>query len=248
MRHRTVVNVPSVEATFGKEMRELFEAAEGYDFVGHDASGLENRMLAHYMNDPDLSHEILDGDFHTKVWETIDEYVHSRKHTKNTEYALFYGASDAKLGRMCDYKPPGMSMSALGEVVRDSIMKGLPALGRLNAEVLRSCKRGYLVGLDGRKLWVRSPHSALNLLLQSAGAIVMKMSMIYLDAWVCEAGLDVRKVIDMHDEAQAEVKPEHTKKYMELATRSVVKAGEFFKLNVPLDAEAMAGKDWGSTH
>jgi len=250
MRHSVVVNVPKAEerVVYGKEMRSLFIAKPGYLLVGHDASGLENRMLAHYMNDPDLTHEILDGDFHTKVWEPIKEYVHSRGNTKNIEYALFYGAADDKLGSMVDYKPSGMSNKAMGKIIRELIMKGLPALDDLTKRIQKEAKKGYLIGLDGRRLYVRYSHSALNTQLQGAGAIVMKTSMVFLDKWVKKYELDVTKVLDMHDEAQAEVLPSHVELYSTLAVKSIERAGTFYKMNVPLTGEVKVGKNWAETH
>lgn len=250
MRHNTVVNVPKAakEVVYGHEMRSLFVARPPYKLVGHDASGLENRMLAHYMNDPELTKEIIGGDFHSKVWETIKTYVHSRNNTKNIEYALFYGASDGKLGRMVDYKPEGWTDAQMGKEIRRLIMEGLPALDKLTKRIQKQAKRGYLIGLDGRKLHVRSEHSALNTQLQGAGAIVMKLSMILLDDWVKEHKLDVHKVIDMHDEAQAEVHPKDVELYCELAVKSIEEAGRILGLNVPLTGEAKVGTNWAETH
>lgn len=160
----------------------------------------------------------------------------------NTNDALIYGAGDAKLGSIVG------GGAREGRELRDRFLRNLPKLGRLIERVQRASQRGYLIALDGRKLYVRGQHSALNTLLQGAGAIVMKTSMVYLDKWVRREGLDVLKVIDMHDEAQAEVIPEHAELYGELAVKSIKKAGEFFKLNVPLDGEYKIGKNWSETH
>lgn len=252
LRHSVVVNVPkaSDKVIFGHEMRSLFTVPKGKVLIGHDASGLEARMLAHYLNDAELTKEIIHGDFHSKVWEPIKEWVASRDNAKNIEYALIYGAGDAKLGRMSDYKPKKMSDTKMGGIIREAIMKGLPALGELTKNVQDESDKGYLIGLDGRKLLIRSKHSALNTLFQGAGAIVMKVSMILLDKWVRENELDALKVGDFHDEGQAEV--ENNQKTIELyssfAVQSIIKAGEYFNLNCPLDAEAKVGDTWAETH
>lgn len=91
-------------------------------------------------------------------------------------------------------------------------------------------------------------HIALNCLLQSAGAIVMKKSLTLLNQWATEEGLQFKKVIDMHDEGQAEVLKEHSERYAELAVKSIVEAGTHFNLNIPLDAEAKIGNNWAATH
>lgn len=250
MRHRIVVNVPkaSEKVVFGHEMRECFTVPEGKVLVGHDAKGLEARMMAHYLNDPELTHEIISGDFHTKIWNPIRDFVESRDNAKNIEYALIYGGQDPKIGSMADYNPYHWSIPRIGAEIRLRIMKDLPALDDLVTRVQKAAERGYLIGLDGRKVYVRGIHAALNLLFQSAGAIIMKKSMIFLDDWVKEAKLDVKKVGDFHDEAQAEVFPEHAELYAELAVKSIVAAGEHFNLRCPLDGTAKIGKNWAETH
>ena len=95
------------------------------------------------------------GDFHTAVWKTIDKYVHSRDNTKNVEYALFYGASDYKLGTMADWKPSKWDEKRTGKEIRKLIMSGLPSLGSLDERVRKASERGYLIGLDGRRIMMR---------------------------------------------------------------------------------------------
>jgi DNA polymerase I-like protein with 3'-5' exonuclease and polymerase domains len=269
MRQNTVVNVPKANEDenheliwdiekqsdiFGTQLRSLFCAPEGKVFVGHDAAGIENRMLAHYIDDKSFTETIINGsssngtDLHSVLWKMIDKYVHSRSKTKGIEYAFFYGAQDEKLGSMVDVKPKGWSNKKMGAEIRRLISQGVPNLERLTNRVQTAAKRGYLIGLDGRKMYVRSTHAALNVLLQGAAAAVMKVSMCYLDNWVKKYQLDVMKVIDMHDEAQAEVFPEHTELYAKFAVQSILKAGEYFNLRCPLDAEAKIGMNWAETH
>lgn len=254
MRHSVVVNVPKAKdhVIFGKEMRSLFTVPEGKVLIGHDASGLELRMLAHYLNDEELTHEILEGDFHSKVWHTIDDYMENRDNSKNIFYAFCYGAQDPKLGSMADKYPKGMKVKKVGENIRSNLMKGMPALGELTENVKKQAKRGYLIGLDGRKLIVRSEHSALNTLLQGAGAIVIKMSMIILDRSLRRDGIKqyVKKVVDQHDEAQAEVEKDEKiiELYRKLAVQSVRESGIYFNLKCPLDAKSKVGKNWSMTH
>jgi len=255
MRHSLVVNVPKSDpkVLFGKEMRELFTVPEGKVLIGHDASGLEARVTGHYLNDEGLVYELIHGDFHTKVWEPIKDFVDSRSNAKNIEYALIYGASDKKLGTMSQMRPKGWSDTKVGKAIRELIMRGLPALGDLTDRVKKASERGYLIGLDGRKLYTRSSHSALNVLFQGAGSIIMKKSMVLLDDWIKEEGWGLNeymKLIDQHDESQAEIlDDEYIKtKYSELAVRSIREAGEHFNLRCPLDAEAKIGRNWSQTH
>lgn len=269
-KHQKVVNVPAassypkdhekagqllwygadvVQPTLaGTEMRAMFHAPDGFDFVGHDASGLELRMLAHYMNDPEYTEVLLNGDIHSHNQELAG--LHTRASAKTFIYAFIYGAGDAKLG---DIVEGGESE---GAALRARFLRENPKLNQLINKAKRAAReRGYLLGLDGRRIWLRRDergrvleHKALNTLLQCAGAVVMKRSMVFLDQWAREEGLIYQKVIDMHDESQAVVLCKDSKKYAELAEKSVVESGMHFNLNVPLAAEAKIGRNWAETH
>lgn len=253
--HSTVVNVPKAKkhVWFGELMRSLFIASDGWVMVGHDASGLELRMLAHYMNCLKFIEAVISGteaegtDAHTL--NMIMAGLPTRDDAKTFIYAFMYGAGDAKLGRIVG------GTAADGKRLRATFLAANPALADLIKGVREAGKRGFLVGLDGRRIYLRRDkngriqlHKALNTLLQTAGAIVMKYSMVWLDLEVAKAGLRVRKVIDMHDEAQAEVHPEDVTAYKLLACESIRWAGKYLNMNCPLDAEAKSGANWSLTH
>lgn len=167
----------------------------------------------------------------------------------NIDDAFIYGAGDAKLGSII-----GGGKNE-GAEIRNRFLSALPKLGKLIDNVKKASKRGYLIGLDGRKIMMRRDangdvmeHKALNTLLQSAGAQIMKKSMILLNNAANDEGLDFIKVIDMHDEGQADVRKEHSERYAELAVLSIVDAGKHFNLNIPLDGEAKVGQNWAETH
>ena len=139
--------------------------------------------------------------------------------------------------------------------MREAFLKANPKLAVLIDEVKRQAARGYLVGLDGRKLWMRRnedgevmAHKALNTLLQAAGAIVMKWAMVYLDQAVKHHKLRAWKVIDMHDEGQWECHPSDVDKLKQLMSECVRKAGEHLGLNCPLASDAVHGANWYETH
>lgn len=263
MKHHTVVNIPKANSdkktgeliwdtdkqkdTFGTQMRSLFIAPEGYRMVGHDASGLELRMLAHYMNDKEFIDQILTGDIHEYNQRAAG--LPNRDAAKTFIYALIYGAGDKKLGSIIG----GDSVD--GEEIRRKYYDSLPKLERLVNSVKRASSKGYLNGLDGRSVVMRTDDigrikrsSALNTLLQNAGSMVMKKSCIILWEDVVKAGLDAKKVLDMHDEGQSEVLIEHVPEYSLLAETSIVRAGEFFNLNIPLAAEVKVGSNLAETH
>ncbi len=248
-RHRGVVNVPSPKAPWGEAIRRCYKAPEGRVIVGVDAMALEMRVMAHFLNDPDFTQAVLEGDPHQMFWDTVRDMVDSRGQTKNIEYAFIYGALDPKLGSMVDRRPPGVSIKQAGAEVRKRFMEGIPALGDLINRVQATAKhRGYLRGLDGRKLQPRSKHSLLNLLFQAAGAVIMKTATCYSDKWIREEELDSKLIITMHDEWQRDTLLSHAVRAGELCANAIVRAGEFYQLNCPMAGEAKIGANWAETH
>jgi len=249
MRHFTVVNIPkaSVNVPYGTAMRSLFIPRPNYKLVGHDASGLELRMLAHYMNDAEYTHEILSGDIHEFNQRAAG--LPNRDAAKTFIYAFIYGAGDAKLGSII-----GGSAND-GKEIRGKFLDAIPNLEKLIKRVKRASSKGWLRGLDGRKVMMRRgpdgrvmAHKALNTLLQHSGAIVMKQSCIELWDDVAANDITAHKVLDMHDEGQSEVLPKDVELYSKLAVKSIVTAGEHFNLNISLDAEAKVGMNLAETH
>jgi len=252
MRHRVVVNVPKAakQVLFGWAMRSLFTVPKGKKMVGFDASGLELRMLADVINDEDFTKEVVDGDPHTK--NQRDAGLPTRDDAKTFIYAFIYGAGDAKIGSIVG------GTRNQGARIRRQFLASNPKLAEAIGTTKRAARRGYLFGLDGRKIHLRrdtntgeiQDHKALNTRLQSGGAVVMKWAMVILDHWVRECGLEgeAKKVIDMHDEAQWEVEENHAHTIGQLGKQSIIMAGKMLGLNVPLDADYKVGTNWAMTH
>jgi DNA polymerase I-like protein with 3'-5' exonuclease and polymerase domains len=240
-----LAQVPSARGFMGKECRELFRAREGYKLVGTDASGLELRCLAHYMNDEDYTNEILNGDIHTK--NQMAAGLPTRNNAKTFIYGFLYGAGDGKIGSITG------KGAKEGKEIKERFLSSLPKLKKLTTGVkARISERGYLKGIDGRILKVREQYKGLNVLLQSAGAIVMKKALCILaddiEAKGWKINDDVAFVLNVHDEYQAEVKPELVEEYKVMAVEAIRKAGEYFKFRCPLDGEAKVGDSWYDTH
>jgi len=225
---------------YGKEMRECWTSREGYKIVGCDASGLELRMLAHYMADDEYTQEVLDGDVHTANQQAAG--LPTRDAAKTFIYAFLYGAGDAKIGSIVG------GTKSTGKRLKAKFLANTPALRTLRGRVEQAAKRGWLKGLDGRRIYVRSSHAALNTLLQGAGAVVMKKALVFLDEAAKEHGLDYKFVGNIHDEMQAEVLEAHTDFFGELAVQAIEKAGEHFNLRCPTTGEYKVGDNWSLTH
>ena len=240
-----LAQVPSASGFKGKECRELFIPRKGYKMVGTDASGLELRCLAHYMGDEDYTNEILHGDIHTKNQQAAG--LPTRNNAKTFIYGFLYGAGDSKIGSITG------KGAKEGKAIKERFLNTLPKLKKLTTGVKsKISERGYLKGIDGRILKVREAYKGLNVLLQSAGAIVMKKALCILNDDIEAKGWklndDVAFVLNVHDEYQAEVKPELVEEYKVMAVEAIRKAGEYFKFRCPLDGEAKVGDSWYDTH
>ena len=242
MTHRNpnMAQVPSVNNPYGKECRACWTVDEGNVLLGVDASGLELRMLAHYMNDEVFTNEIINGDIHTANQKLAR--LESRDKAKTFIYALMYGAGDEKLGKVVG------GNTSDGKRARQHFFDNKPSFKSLRDRVQRASAKGYLKGLDGRKLYVRNTHSSLNTLLQGAGAIVMKKALVLLDKTLQLNTVDYKFVANIHDEWQIEVPKDKAEFIGKFAVDSIIKAGEHFNLRCPLDGEYKIGGNWSETH
>ena len=242
MAHRNpnVAQVPSQGSPYGKECRSCWIVKDGYKLVGVDASGLELRMLAHYMDDKEYINEIINGDIHTANQTFAG--LKSRDQAKTFIYALVYGAGDEKIGSIIK------GSRADGKQLRERFLSSLPAYRTLKDRVDRAATKTFLKGLDGRKLYIRNKHAALNTLLQGAGAILMKKALVMLDDLLKLNTIDYRFVANIHDEWQIEVKESQTDFVGEMAVKCIIEAGEHFNLRCPMDGEYKVGGNWSETH
>ena len=242
MSHQSpnMAQVPAVYSPYGKECRALWIANKGYKLVGVDASGLELRMLAHYMNDKEYTNEIINGDIHTA--NKTSAGLGSRDEAKTFIYAFIYGAGDKKIGSIL-----GRS-EADGRRVKEKFLRHTPSLRSLREKVDGVAKKRWLRGLDQRKILIRHPHAALNTLLQGAGACVMKYALTLLEEYVIKKRIKAYPVVNVHDEFQYEVEESKTKEFGELAVQSIIQAGKDLKIRCPLDGEYKIGNNWAETH
>lgn len=278
--HPNLAQVPAVGVPYGEEFRSLFYAPDGWSMVGCDASGLELRCLAHYMAKYDggvYRDIILHGDIHTENQKAAG--LETRALAKRFIYALNYGAGALKLGQISgvtdaereryrkssgykatverlaknnqNHDDETVCFTMKGSNLKNSFLKKIPALKNLVEAVQATAKqRTYLKGLDGRLLHVRSAHSALNVLLQSAGALIVKKATCIFWDLLRENDLSrhVQQVAHVHDEFQLLVREGYEEQVGELAVRSFRVAGEYFNFRCPLDGEYKVGRNWAETH
>lgn len=232
--------VTGVHKKHGADMRACWTVPEGYSLVGVDLVGIEARMNGHYTQDFDYAKELLEGDIHSKnkeLWKLKERML-----AKTVYYAILYGCFPPKLVKLvgCDLKTATKMI--------DDFYDSLPKLKALKQKVDRLSKKGYLPGLDGRRVPVRSAHSALNTLFQSGGAIVAKLWYILSVEALTKAGLDATVVMWVHDELQIETKEGYEEQVANIVMDCAKSAGVILNCRLPIEASAKWGKTWYDTH
>ena len=242
MSHQSpnMAQIPAVYSPYGKECRALWTVNKGYKLVGVDASGLELRMLAHYMNDKDYIHEVVNGDIHTT--NQVAAGLGSRDESKTFIYAFIYGAGSKKIGSIIG------GSERDGERIKEKFLRATPSLRFLREKVERIAQRRWVRGLDQRKIIIRYPHAALNTLLQGAGATVMKYALTLLDEYVKIKQIKAFPVVNVHDEFQYEVEEKRADEFGKLAVQSIVDAGKQLNVRCPLNGKYKIGNNWSETH
>jgi len=270
-KHTVVVNVPKASSDkngliwypeyqpvfFGTEMRSLFYSGEdpSYKMVGADAAGLEIRCLAHYLEDNDFNNTVLKGDVHTLFWKAAGykDWIESRNDMKSVFYAWIYGAGDLKIASLCTAKK-GLPIPAWGRQVKANLLSGVNGLKDLMSGVIKASRRGYLIGLDGRKIIMRKSngeiqtHKSLNTLLQSTGSILIKHWTILVNNEVKINNINAKQVIHMHDEMQWLCYEEDVNKLSAIIKQAMIQTGKDFNFFIPLEADINVGNNWAETH
>ena len=237
-----MAQVPAVYSPFGKECRTCWtvENKDTHSLVGTDASGLELRGLAHFMNDPKFTEEILNGDVHTANQKMAG--LETRDQAKTFIYALMYGAGAAKIGSIVG------GDAKTGERLISKFMGNMPKFSLLKNKLTEASESGIIRGLDGRLLHIRSPHASLNTLIQGSGAVICKQWLVQMTDKIQESGVDAKLVASVHDEYQFEVANDDTEKFGTITNQAIKEVEEIYNLNCPLDSEFKIGKNWAETH
>ena len=237
-----MAQIPAVRSPYGKECRECWTVENPYthSIVGTDASGLELRCLAHLMNDTNFTDEVLTGDIHTANMKMAG--LTDRDQAKTFIYAFMYGAGASKIGKIVG------KGAKEGQQLIDRFLSNMPALKRVRDGVTKAGMRGKIKGIDGRLLHVRSPHAALNTLLQGAGAVVCKLWLVNMSKRIQSTGVDAKLVASIHDEYQYEVAKKDVQKFGSITKDAMKDTEQQLQMKCPLDNEWKEGTTWAQTH
>jgi DNA polymerase I-like protein with 3'-5' exonuclease and polymerase domains len=191
------------------------------------------------MQDDDWTEELLNGDIHQK---NADAAGVTRPQAKTLIYATLYGAGPSKIGSIVN------GGAREGQNILERFYKGTPALSKLMEKVKKVAVNGYVPGLDGRRIAVRSEHAALNSLLQGCGAIIAKQWCIEAHKTFKAQRIPVQQVAFVHDEIQIETPEEYGEQVAQIMCDAASQAGITLGFRCPVDAESKIGKNWFETH
>ena len=242
-RKPNLAQVPADE-----EFRKLFTASPGMVMCGADLSGIELRMLAHYLARYDggrYADILLNGDIHQV---NADKIGISRRDVKTVTYAFLYGAGDAKIGLSVDKQLSPNKARAKGKQVRAAFIEAIDGLSELLQAVKKRSSTGSILAIDGRKIYVDSTHKALNYLLQCSAGVIAKRWLQITHDHTKEMGLRCHQLAFIHDELQYESHPEHVDDLKSLLVLSAAESGEYYNLRIPIAAEAKSGATWAEVH
>lgn len=248
-RHFGIVNVPSVNSFYGKELRSMITATDGKILLGADVKSLEAVVLVHFVKqekDSDGVAELLTNgphDHNAAMWGV------KRNVAKSGLYAILYGCQPTKLATTlgCDMTTANRIYDSFWEFYKP--VKNLKdRLEKAYKSRKSKSKSGYILGIDGRKLHARSPHSLLNLLIQATGSVLVKAALVLIDKEIAKNNLDAVQCIFMHDEAQYIVAEKDVDKLTEIIHNAFYRTSKHFNLNVMLEVDVKTGKNWADTH
>lgn len=253
-----MANIPSIEhdkegnavggikGRYGLDCRQCFTVSDPVNrrIVGVDAKAIQLRIFAHYVNDPEYTDVMVNGDPHQFNREAIGlgSVAEGRAIAKTFIYAFLLGGGDAKLGHIVG------GTARDGADLRARFMDRITGVKLLKQQNEVDAKRGFIVGLDGRQLPIKSAHFALSSYLQGGEAVIMKSAFVMWYNRVKQLNLDAMPVAMVHDEFQIESHKDCALQVGDIVVNSIRKTGSLFQLNCPMDGEAAIGTSWADTH
>ena len=245
-RHEVIANLPAVNAPWGKELRELLVADEGYKVVGADSSGNQFRSLAHYVKDQNLTDQILSGDIHQYNADIIGT---DRRTAKTWIYAFLFGAGSTKLGQVLT----GSRNAQAGTKSIEAYGNAIPGLKAIKDKLESIWKQtsggseGWIPGLDGRKLYTPQSYQTLNYLLQGCEGITCKAAVAYQMKKIKEEGLDASPRLFYHDETAWIASEKDAERVKEILVESFREGPKAFGVNI-MDGEGIIGNNYADVH
>jgi len=260
VKHAGIVNIPNVDSYFGSQIRKIFIAEEDRTLVGVDSAGNQVRQLCALMGDDAYEYEVLHGDVHSTNQAAAG--LPTRSNAKTFFYGFLFGAGDGKIGSIVQ------GSAADGKKLKAQFLEGLPLLAELINRLKEEWRshassrynarwnrmeyyNGWVVGLDGRPLYIKSEHAILVYVLQNMEAIQMSYALLFAYKWLEEKfkwGEDYKIVCFYHDEINTECRPEIAQEVGEIVKKAIIYAGEYLSIQTPHDGDIKIGDNWNEVH
>lgn len=261
-------------------MRAVWLARLGWVLVGCDAEGLQARILSHYLakyDDGAFARRIYEGDKKSKTdvhSANLKElpflnaaydaepgvFGKARDGAKTCLYCVLFGGGNGKLGRTlkeacrdAGLPTPRLRDATIGAQARKALFRAITGFKRLASEIAKRVSApGWLRGIDGRHVPIRSERSALVFLMQAGEAAVMKLAMVRFmfgpeQRWR-DHGTTFGLVANVHDEAQLEADPGVAEALGTAFAGCIEQAGVELGIRCPLAGQSKIGKNWDETH
>jgi DNA polymerase-1 len=264
-RHEVIANLPSVALDkednpiggaaggYGYDMRSLFICEEGKVVVGADSSGNQMRGLCHYINNDEFTNEVINGDVHQRNADTLSLVVPTpRKKAKPFLYAYLFGGGPGKLGSILT----GTSDVSVGKKAAAMFESSIPGLKELKDKLLNMYEstsnrfgkeNAFIRGLDGRIVFVASPHMVLNYLLQTAEGITCKAAAVYAKKKLKALGIPYQFVLHMHDEYAIVTDKQYGQQVKEIMIESFIEAPKQFGI-MCMGGDGAIGENYAAVH
>ena len=246
-------NIPS-KGIYGEVCRQMFTVCPGRKLVGCDAANIQFRILAHYLKNDELIDQIVNKDMHyyfsqmyglnpkDREYDSSDhDLVAGRKKGKTCTFAIIMGAGVGKIGQI-------LGSAEKGREAFDNLKKNIKGWNKFHKEIEYRAGLGYFIGLDGRKVPLKSAHFGMSSYLQAGEAIIMKRAMVESFKEIKKKGLDAFQVAVVHDEMQYDCAEDCAEEVGKILRKHIIEAGEYYKLCCPLDGEYVIGNNWLETH
>jgi len=256
-RHSIIVNVPSADSPWGKEMRSLFTCKPGWKTVGCDSSGNQARGLAHYLGDEQFINTLLHGDIHqynanvlTAVLKTMDiNHVVPRPVAKRILYAFLFGASG---GKLWSYIFGALDVKQ-GNQLKKGFLKAVPGFKNLLDKLEKIYGKtsqygdGYIPGIAGNRLYVDSFHKLLVYLLQAAEKATCSAALMLTAERLRNEGIPYIPLIYYHDEIDFMVPEEFADRAAAIGKQAFHDGPLLFGVTI-MDGGAKIGTTWYDVH
>ena len=252
-------NIP-IRTERGRQIRKAFIARdENYTLVSADYSQIELRVIAALSGEENMikafqNHEDIHKSTASKVFNVPLEEVtrEQRSHAKTVNFGIIYGVSAFGLSNQTN-----LSRKESADLI-EAYYQTYPRLKSYIQEQIDFARdNGYVQTILGRRRYLKDINSqnaivrggaernAVNAPIQGSAADIIKIAMINIHEKLISENWKSKMLLQVHDELVFDVHNDELEKIKPMIKHEMEHA---FKLEVPLDVDLGAGKDWLEAH